>query len=54
MRNIIGQLDASVGASGPRDFVVRIGAARRASPAASTASRFNVRDDAYAPLIEAG
>jgi hypothetical protein len=48
------KLDASVGASGPHDFAVRACAARLASQPASTASRSNVRDDAYAPLIEAG
>src|SRR6516162_5133844 len=47
-------LDASPGASGPHDFAVRIGIARRAIPTASIASRLNVRDDAYAPLVEAG
>jgi len=48
------KLDASVGAPGPHDFAVRAGAARLATPPASIASRTNVRDDAYAPLIEAG
>src|ERR1700731_3199125 len=48
------KLDASVGAPGPHDFAVRAGAARLPTPPASIASRTNVRDDAYAPLIEAG
>jgi hypothetical protein len=33
------RLDASVGASGPHDFAVRVSAARLAAPSASTASR---------------
>jgi hypothetical protein len=48
------KLDTSVGASGPHDFSVRISAARLARAAASTASRLNVRDDAYAPLVRTG
>jgi hypothetical protein len=48
------KLDASVGAPGPHGFAV--GEKRRSScvAVASTASRLNVRDDAYAPLIETG
>ena len=51
LRSCLRQLDASVGASGPHDFSVRL--ARRSScvAKASIASRTNVRDDAYAPLV---
>ena len=45
------QLDASVGASGPHDFAVRVSVARLASQPASTASRTNVRDDRDTPLL---
>jgi hypothetical protein len=53
------ELGTSVGVPGPHGFAVRDGLIRprkrlRADTAASTASRFNVRDDAYAPLGEAG
>jgi len=49
LANCFARLDASVGASGPHGFAVRVSAARRATPPASTASHLNVRDDAYAP-----
>ena len=45
------KLDASVGASGPHDFAVRVSVARLASQPASTASRTNVRDDRDTPLL---
>src|SRR5580692_3555158 len=48
------KLDASVGASGPHGFAVRLTRRPSCVAKASTASRSNVRDDAYAPLIEAG
>src|SRR5579872_242112 len=49
------QLDASVGASGPHDFAVRLFARSSVAPQASTASRANVRDDRpNAPLIGHG
>jgi hypothetical protein len=52
---LLRELDASVGASGPHDFAVRVGVARQRVTKASTASRLNVRDDREAPLlIEAG
>ena len=50
-QNDFRQLDASVGASGPHDFAVRINIARPAISPASTASRPNVRDDREAPLL---
>jgi len=43
------QLDASVEASGPHDFTVRIAALSSRAPLASTASRPNVRDDGQRP-----
>src|SRR3954447_24438639 len=53
------KLDASVGASGPHDFAVRVGVARPRSCElhaaldilASTASRTHVRDDRDTPLL---
>ena len=48
------RLDASVGASGPRDFAVRVSAARLRRYPRPLHPAPNVRDDAYAPLIEAG
>jgi hypothetical protein len=51
---VFADLNASVGASGPHGFAVREQARFVSRAAASTASRRNVRDDAYAPLIEAG
>src|ERR1700730_6333439 len=48
-------LDASVGASGPHDFAVRIGIARLATPTRPSHPAPNVRGDcAYAPLSSAG
>jgi hypothetical protein len=44
------KLDASVGASGPHDFAVRISAARQAALLASTASRPASVTIASAPL----
>jgi hypothetical protein len=51
LRIIIRKLDASVGASGPHGFAVRVSAARQRVTKASTASRTNVRDDREAPLV---
>ena len=48
------QLDASVGASGPHDFAVRSSITRLLMPQRPPHPALNVRDDAYAPLIEAG
>jgi hypothetical protein len=48
------RLDASIGASGPHDFAVRDNAARHASLSRPPHPAPNVRDDAYAPLVEAG
>jgi hypothetical protein len=48
------RLDASVGAPGPHDFAVRHSVARLASLRHPSHPAPNVRDDAYAPLIEAG
>src|SRR2546423_11857436 len=53
------QLDASVGASGPHDFAVRLSTIRpracnctsRTALSASTASRTNVCDDRETPLL---
>jgi hypothetical protein len=54
-RNCFRQLDASVGASGPHDFAVRIGIARLATPTRPSRPAPNVRGDcAYAPLSGAG
>jgi hypothetical protein len=50
-RNCFRQLDASVGASGPHDFAVRIGVARLASPPRPSHPAPNVRDDREAPLL---
>ena len=47
------ELDASVGASGPHDFAVRVSAVRQRA-AASTASRPHVRDDRETPLRVGG
>ena len=46
--------NASIGASGPHDFAVRASAARLAPLPRPLHPAPNVRDDAYAPLIEAG
>src|SRR3979490_539593 len=53
-RSCLHQLDAGVEASGPHDFAVRNMALSSAAPAASTASRTNVRDDREAPLLRDG
>jgi hypothetical protein len=50
-RIIIRRLDASVGASGPRDFAVRAGVARLFDTITSIASRSACRDDRDAPLL---
>ena len=47
------KLDASVGASGPYDFTIRIQALSSAALSASTASGPNVRDDRATPLVSA-
>ena len=44
-------LNASPGAPGPHDFVVRDGIARRTMPPASIASRLACRDDRDPPLV---
>jgi hypothetical protein len=44
------KLDASVEASRPHDFAVRLGCCSSAAPSASTASRVHVRDDRETPL----
>jgi len=46
------KLDASVGASGPHGFAVRLKRRSSYDTKASTASRTNVRDDREAPLLE--
>jgi hypothetical protein len=51
---LLHDLHASVGASGPHDFAVRQNAARLAPLKRPSHPAPNVRDDAYAPLIEAG
>ena len=50
LRIFIRKLDASVGASGPHDFAVRISAARLASPKRPPHPAPNVRDDRDTPL----
>jgi hypothetical protein len=45
------KLDASVGASGPHDFAVRVSAARLASPKRPSHPAPNVRDDRDTPLL---
>src|SRR5205823_1499324 len=45
------KLDASVGASGPHGFAVRLKHRSSYDTKASTASRLNVRDDREAPLL---
>jgi hypothetical protein len=47
------KLDASVGASGPHGFAVRVGAARLEAPSRPPHPALHVRDDAYAPLVSA-
>ena len=44
------QLDASVGASGPHDFTVRVGAVRLRAPPRPLHPAPNVRDDRDTPL----
>src|SRR6185437_14051090 len=44
------ELNASVGASGPHGFAVRISALRLRAPLRPSHPALNVRDDAYAPL----
>ncbi len=46
-------LNASIGASGPHDFAVRIRALRLCAQPASIAPRTNVRDDRDTPLLRA-
>jgi hypothetical protein len=53
-KSVFADLNASVGASGPHDFAVRNNAARHASLSRPPHPAPNVRDDAYAPLVEAG
>ena len=48
------ELGLSTGRPGPRDFAVHVSRARRAQPIMAIAARLHVRDDAYAPLDEAG
>jgi hypothetical protein len=48
------QLGISVGMPGPHDFTVRGNCARRAPSPRPSHPTPNVRDDAYAPLTEAG
>jgi hypothetical protein len=50
-RNDFRQLDASVGASGPRDFAVRIRRSRQLHPPRPPHPAPNVRDDREAPLL---
>jgi hypothetical protein len=45
------ELDASVGASGPHDFAVRVSAARLAPPKRPPHPAPNVRDDRDTPLL---
>jgi hypothetical protein len=54
LRIIIRRLDASVGASGPHDFAVRAGVARRFGAITSIASRPAFRDDRDTPLAGVG
>jgi hypothetical protein len=48
------ELDTSTGMPGPHDFTVRENCARRNSTPRPPHPALNVRDDAYAPLIERG
>ena len=45
------ELDASIGASGPHDFAVRLARVRLARASASTASHRAFRDDREPPLL---
>jgi hypothetical protein len=49
--NTFRKLDASVGASGPHDFAVRVSIARLAKPSRPPHPAPNVRDDREAPLV---
>jgi hypothetical protein len=51
---VFASLNASVGASGPHGFAVRVKHASSCVPPRPSHPAPNVRDDAYAPLIEAG
>src|ERR1700760_1339482 len=48
------KLDTSTGMSGPHDFTVRADRARLAQPSRPSQPALAYRDDAYAPLHEAG
>jgi hypothetical protein len=48
------ELDTSTGMPGPHDFTVRENCARRNATPRPPHPALNVRDDAYAPLIERG
>jgi len=48
---LIRQLDASVGASGPHDFTVRVSAVRQRTPPRPLHPAPNVRDDRDTPLL---
>src|SRR5262245_37187983 len=48
------KLSASVGAPGPHDFAVRTDIVRLTLPMRPSHPALYVRDDAYAPLVEAG
>jgi hypothetical protein len=47
-------LGISTGMPGPHDFAVRAGASRLLSPSRPSQPALAYRDDAYAPLLEAG
>src|SRR6202451_4310364 len=49
--SIVTRLNASVEASGPHDFAVRVLAHSSRAPTASIASRIHVRDDRDTPLL---
>jgi hypothetical protein len=51
LRNTFRKLDASVGASGPHDFAVRVSIARLAAPKRPSHPAPNVRDDRDTPLL---
>src|SRR6516164_5436314 len=48
------QLDTCLGVSGPHDFAVRADVVRLTTPSRPSHPALNVRDDAYAPLVERG
>jgi hypothetical protein len=54
LAKLVRKLDASVGASGPHDFAVRVRTFRPPRAFASTASRAHVRDDRETPLCGMG